>query len=184
MLAMFQYCSTIQPMFDRIMSQFVPWPFAVRYDSEHTAMDDAFQAILDSLPPKLPRSKLEPYAELIQELRKRGRSYREIASILADRCGVTAGTHTVYNFVRVRAQAQRKAKPARAGAERSSQIPAPSIPVETAATPPAVGNDEVWQRIQALKQRTTPRDVEEKEFTYDANEPLRLISDPRKEVKP
>jgi len=56
----------------------------------------------DRLPPKPPRSKLEPYAELIQELRRRGRSYREIAGILTDCCGVSAGAHTVYNFVRTR----------------------------------------------------------------------------------
>jgi hypothetical protein len=68
-----------------------------------TAPNDDIQAILDRLPPKPPRSKLEPYAELIQELRKRGRSYRDIAGILAACCGVSAGAHTVYNFVRTRA---------------------------------------------------------------------------------
>jgi IS30 family transposase len=140
-------------------------------------MDDAFQAILDSLPPKQPRSKLQPYAELIQELRKRGRSYREIAGILAKRCGVTAGTHTVYNFVRVRAEAPKKPKSARGAAERSSPPPTPSVPGTTAA-PPAEGEDEVWQRIQALKQRSAQREgAEKKEFEFDENKPLQLISD-------
>src|SRR5580698_8555810 len=68
-----------------------------------TAVNDDIQTILDKLPPKPPRSKLEPYAELIQELRKRGRSYREIAGILSACCGVSTGIHTVYNFVRMRA---------------------------------------------------------------------------------
>src|ERR1022692_35631 len=67
-----------------------------------TAASDDIQAILDRLPPKPPRSKLEPYAELIQELRLRGRSYRDIASILTACCGVSAGAHTVYSFVRTR----------------------------------------------------------------------------------
>lgn len=62
--------------------------------------NDGLQAILDRLPPKPPRSKLEPYTELIHELRQRGRSYRDIAGILTACCGVNAGTHTVYNFVR------------------------------------------------------------------------------------
>lgn len=35
-------------------------------------------------------------------MRKRGRSYREIAGILTDCCGVGTGTHTVYNFMRTR----------------------------------------------------------------------------------
>src|ERR1700684_1150389 len=143
---------------------------------DNTAMDNAFQAILDSLPPKPPRSKLEPYAELIQELRKRGRSYREIAGILTNRCGVSAGTHTVFNFVRVRAQAPKKAKPPRAGAERSSQTPASSAPVETANTSPAARDEEVWQRIQALKQRNPQRnEVEKKVFVFDETKPLQLI---------
>jgi len=68
-----------------------------------TATTDDMQAILDRLPPKPPRSKLEPYGEFIQELRKRGRSYREIAGILKDCCGVSAGAHTAYNFMRTRA---------------------------------------------------------------------------------
>jgi hypothetical protein len=144
---------------------------------DNTAMDDAFQAILDSLPPKPPRSKLEPYAELIQELRKRGRSYREIAGILANRCGLNAGTHTVYNFVRVRAPAQKKAKSARAGAERSSQTPA-AVPLETATMPAAARDEEVWQRIQALKQRNPQRnEVEKKVFVFDETKPLQLIPD-------
>jgi IS30 family transposase len=145
---------------------------------DNTAMDNAFQAILDSLPPKPPRSKLEPYAELIHELRKRGRSYREIAGILATRCGVSAGTHTVYNFVRVRAQAQKKAKAARAGAGRSSQTPAAAVPVETATTQAANQDEEVWQRIQALKQRTPQRnEAEKKVFVFDETKPLQLIPD-------
>jgi hypothetical protein len=67
-----------------------------------TAANDDLQVILDRLPPKPPRSKLEPYSELIQELRQRGRSYRDISGILATCCGVTAAAHTVYNFVRNR----------------------------------------------------------------------------------
>src|SRR6516162_4929908 len=46
-------------------------------------MDRKFEDILDTLPEKPPRSRLEPYRELIGELRKRGRTYRDIAGILA-----------------------------------------------------------------------------------------------------
>src|SRR6476660_3217590 len=71
-------------------------------------MDEMFQAILDTLPPKPARSRLEPYADLIHELRRRGRSYREITTILADRCDVRVGVHTLYNFVRVRTRPPKK----------------------------------------------------------------------------
>src|SRR4051794_40326498 len=83
-------------------------------------MDERFQAILDSLPPRPLRSRLEPYTELIHELRRRGRSYREIAAILADRCGVRVAVHTVYNFVRVRTPALKKATKAAKTAAGSS----------------------------------------------------------------
>ena len=134
-------------------------------------MDETFQAILDSLPPKPPRSRLEPYAELIHELRRRGRSYREIAAILADRCGVRVGVHTVYNFVRVRTPALKKAGKAAKSAAGTAR------PSHAAALPAAArqGQDgEVWQRIQALKQRPVSAQVQtaEKVFHYDENAPL------------
>ena len=36
-------------------------------------------AEIDNLPDKPPRSKLEPHHELIRELRRKGRTYREVA---------------------------------------------------------------------------------------------------------
>jgi hypothetical protein len=138
-------------------------------------MHETFQAILDSLPPKPARSKLEPYTELIQELRRRGRSYREIAGILADRCGVPVGVHTLYNFVRVRTAAAKK--PTKAA--RATVVGPASI---RQAAPPEVvkqdGNADVWQRIQALKDRSVPARAPgaEKVFEYDENAPLTVKS--------
>jgi hypothetical protein len=51
-------------------------------------MDAKFREILDSLPNKPPRSRLEPYREFIEELRRRGRTYLDIAGILAEKCQV------------------------------------------------------------------------------------------------
>ncbi len=129
-------------------------------------MEETFQAILDSLPPKPARSKLEPYAELIRELRKRGRSYREIATILAERCGVTVGIHTVYNFVQVRSRAKDKTSTG----ERERTATSSNVPPNS----PAPGD--VDARIRALKQRTTAARAPgaEKVFNYDENEPLQL----------
>jgi hypothetical protein len=44
-------------------------------------MDDKWIDILSSLPPRPARSRLEPYCDLIEELRRRGRTYREITSV-------------------------------------------------------------------------------------------------------
>jgi hypothetical protein len=62
-------------------------------------MDPKFQAILNALPANRPRSRLEPYRELILEMRKRGRSYREIASVLRHACDIRVGTSTINDFV-------------------------------------------------------------------------------------
>ena len=67
-------------------------------------MDDRFRDILDSLPPKPPRSRLEPYAELINELRHRGTTYRNTAKILAEECQLEVSASTVHDFVRVRSR--------------------------------------------------------------------------------
>ena len=67
-------------------------------------MDEKIQELLDSLPPKGPRSRLEPHLELIRELRKRGRSYREISQFLADNCNVQAAHNTIHDFIRVRSK--------------------------------------------------------------------------------
>jgi IS30 family transposase len=135
-------------------------------------MDETFQAILDSLPPKPARSRLEPYAELIHELRRRGRSYREITALLADRCGVRVGVHTLYNFVRVRTQASKKARKAR-NVGSASDTPSPRAAAPTAGSEHGEQNKEVWQRIQVLKERPAARtNSAEKVFHYDEDAPL------------
>ena len=71
-------------------------------------MDDKLQVILDSLPEKPPRSRLEPYCELIDELRRRGRTYREIARILVEKCQLQVSRSTVHDFVRGRSRTKPK----------------------------------------------------------------------------
>ena len=65
-------------------------------------MDANLKNILDELPDKQPRSRLEPYREFIEELRSRGRTYRDIAEILAEKCAVQVTGSGVHDFVRSR----------------------------------------------------------------------------------
>ncbi len=139
-------------------------------------MDESLQTILDTLPPRPSRSKLEPYKEFIHELRRRGRSYQEIANILRDRCGVAAAVHSVYNFVHVREKAERKLRSRQNSSPRSvetakSPEPAKGVYLQP-RTPP--GND-AWKKIETLKQRQSGSPAEEKVFVYDDNEPLKLV---------
>jgi hypothetical protein len=143
-------------------------------------MEHALQTILDSLPPPRRRSKLDPYAALIRALRARGRSYREIVTILRERCGVTVATHTLYHFVRARAQKTGARRPPRrqpsGPVPRASDV-GPSLPPCSPDSP-----EDVWTHIAAVKRRAPSSAAEAKVFEFDENEPLQLIADvkPRK----
>jgi hypothetical protein len=139
-------------------------------------MEKALQAILETLPPRRRRSKLEPYAALIRALRVRGRSYREIVTILRDRCGLRVAVHTVHHFVQAHPPKNAKRRPSRrpaSGTVGCSSRVGPSSPLS---------DEDVWTRIAAVKRRAQAPATEPKAFEYDENEPLQLIADikPRK----
>ena len=130
------------------------------------------QTIFDSLPPRRRRSKLEPYAALIRALRARGRSYREIVAILRDRCGLQVATHTVFHFVRGRAQQTGCPRPRRRQLPAGMRCPAPTGPAPVSPSP---GSEDVWARIVAAKRRAPASTAEPKAFAYDGTEPLQLM---------
>ena len=140
-------------------------------------VEDNFQAILSKVTKKSGRSRLEPYGELIDELRDRGLTYRDIADILTDELQFHVPKSTVNDFVRERARRRRNA--ARQISRRVA-TPPPVVPKSAVLhSERAPSDDEVRQRIAALKARkpaTTPSD---NGFYFDPSEPLRLI-DPGK----
>ena len=69
-------------------------------------MDANLKKILAELPIKPPRSRLEPYREFIEELRSRGRTYRDIAEILAEKCTVQVTASGLHDFLRTRTRAK------------------------------------------------------------------------------
>ena len=139
-------------------------------------MDDGLKDILDALPEKPPRSRLEPYREFIEELRRRGRTYRDVACILAEKCQVPVSASGVHDFIRTRSRRGQKAR------GRPSAVAAKST---TAGTPQTIGAqppaatvtaqvDEVRSKIAALKVRTSVIEPAPEGFRYDPSEPLRL----------
>jgi hypothetical protein len=141
-------------------------------------MDQTHRAILASLPPPRRRSKLDPYASLIRALRARGRSYREIVTILREQCGLRVAIHTLHHFVCAQEQKnsvrRRPRRPPSRPVQRASEAGASSSP----RSPD--GSEDVWTRIAAVKQRAPASAAESKAFAYDENEPLQLMAD----VKP
>jgi hypothetical protein len=135
------------------------------------SVDQAVRAILESLPATRRRSKLEPHAALIHALRRRGRTYREIVSVLRERCGVTVALHTLHHFVHGRPLT---AAPSRRRAPYGPALPSQPKPAGAPSVGPA--SDDVQRRIAALKSRATrAAGAEPKAFAYDDTEPLQLI---------
>ena len=149
-------------------------------------MSDKFRAILDALPEKPPRSRLEPYTELIDELRRRRRTYREIVSVLAEKCDLRVSINTIHDFVRAKSKEAKKAARLLRTAVPSADIHNPDpIPPRRGVPQLNQGNptaEEVQRRIAALKQRKVqPATNPSEGFQYNPDEPLRLLT-PGKQV--
>ncbi len=124
-----------------------------------------FKAILDGLPEKPPRSRLEPYRELILEMRRRGRPFREIAQVLAEKCCVRVAASTVYDFASAQSSPHGEPEAIKNSREKD--------------------HDEVDRQINALKakKRAHPSMSAAKRFQFVSGEPLRLSKPPKKDTR-
>ncbi len=143
-------------------------------------MDSKFDAILNNLPAKQPRSRLEPYSELITEMRKRGRTYREIANILKKACGLKAGTSTVNDFVlgRSKPKAKRLPSASRTITTKKNTEGLRSTYKDTEARE-STGRSQkalegIARTIKELKDRPLKTRAKKLLFEYNPDEPLRL----------
>lgn len=109
---------------------------------------------------------------MISALRRKRLTYREIAQFFRDHLAITVAPSTIHDFVRVRRRRgkrsnvstgeQSAAKPNRSSAPELKNISA---------------DDDVQQRIAALKQRT-PTEAPQPVFSYEEDEPLKLRRNP------
>ena len=151
--------------------------------------DDKIREIIESLPEKRSRSRLEPYRQLIAELRRLRRTYREIAHILREKCQVQVSAAAVHNFVRLHLRREKNSIGRRepgllAPAQARGMNEFPSSPqVRRRVTSPTVSGEEVRRRIEELKLRPAPAPVDTAPalFHYDPSEPLHLL--PKAEKK-
>jgi hypothetical protein len=143
-------------------------------------MDGEFQDIVDSLAEKPPRSRLEPYGELIDELRRRGHTYRDIVDVLAKACRVQVSISTLHDFVRARARRKRSsARRIAANARIAAPIAHKAEFLKSGQNP---SDEEVRRRIAAFKARKPVAAPSLNDFHFDPHEPLRLI--PREKPEP
>ena len=134
-------------------------------------MDANLQKLLDELPDKPPRSRLEPYREFIEGLRSRGRTYRDIAEILAEKCAVQVTASGVHDFGRSRSRP--KMNQAQISPTKTNQVAA-NNPSTAANAPKVPSSEEVQCKIAALKARNTTAEPGTRGFEYDPDQPLRL----------
>jgi hypothetical protein len=135
-----------------------------------TVMDVKFRAILESIPSQHQRSKLEPYTELIEQLRRRGYPYREITRILAEKCDLVVASSTLVRFVAGHSMEKRKRPKHHEGRKTRSTMPA-SVEENLSS---AVPDNDLWKRIEALKHRPAKNAQPTKQFEYDPDQPLHL----------
>jgi len=103
------------------------------------------------------QSKLEPFADLIRDWRRRRKSYRLIAQMLRDEHGVVTDHTSVWSYVKVRSRS------------RSVYTMAEET-VRKHPAPPAL------DPIARLKAKPVPT-LKEPIFQYDENKPLTLINE-------
>jgi hypothetical protein len=142
--------------------------------SQGLAMDPIISKLLDELPDKPPRSKLEPHADVISALRRKRHTYREIAEFFREQLSITVSPSTIHDFVRVR-RGRRKRNVG------SAQDGVPSDPKALhrpkATENPSAADEGARQRIAALKRRT-PAEEPQPLFKYEEDEPLKLHRKP------
>src|ERR1700756_3834989 len=101
-------------------------------------MDATLLSLLETIPQKPPRSKLETHRELIRQLRRKGCTYRDIVRILHERVGLDVAISTIHSSVKVRAKHQK-------------QVQYKPPPLESEPKPISTSPDDVASRIAAFK---------------------------------
>ena len=135
-------------------------------------MDSNHQEILDNLDEKAPRSRLAPYRDLILELRRQNRTYREIHQILADRCQICVSISTLHDFLHAQRRIDSKIKGQKTAGKNPLGLS--KQPLSGAKNNRETPDIEVQQRIAALKQRVTLAPQCTSRFIFDPSQPLHL----------
>ena len=71
-------------------------------------MDERIRKLLDNIPERQPRSRLEPHIDVIRELRRKRRSYQEISVFFKEHLHIPVAPSTLFEFVKSRAHPAKK----------------------------------------------------------------------------
>ena len=126
-------------------------------------MDSAVEDIIRVLPARTRASRLAPYGQLIDELRDREWSFRDIAKVLKDQFGVKVSYRNVHHFVR-----------SRAGVDDRKGFSGKGATPATAEERSHSTSTEVFTRIETLKRRPVNPESRDTVFEFDPATPLWL----------
>jgi hypothetical protein len=103
------------------------------------------------------QSKLEPFADLIRDLRRRRKSYRLIAQMLRDEHGIVADHTSIWSYVKVRSRSR----------------PVYTMTEDTVRKHPTPSALDPIARLKAKPVAAPSAPI----FQYDENKPLTLINE-------
>ncbi len=106
-------------------------------------MGDIIEQFLKAAPEQPTRSKLEPYRDLIRELRRRRYTYRKIAAVLQDSFQLNKSKSAVNDFVKANSKPRRLLFEIPAATPQTRIISAaipPSAAASTSSSRPAAPN--------------------------------------------
>ncbi len=133
------------------------------------AMEPDINKLLEEIPDKPPRSKLEAHADVISVLRRKRYTYREIAHFFQEHLAITVAPSTIHDFVRVRRRRGKRNVVLGGEPPAKEMTPVSGLP----PTNISATQGDVQKRIAALKRRA-PAEEPQPLFTYEEEEPLKL----------
>jgi hypothetical protein len=133
--------------------------------------EEQFRRLLEELPEREPRSRLDEYRELILEMRRRRYSYREISRFLLARVGLRISHNAVRNFVNRICDRPPEIVQARGSEQRAT--PNQTGGAEIVAEAPE-HMQAVRERIATLKRQPQSEQSDGPVYRFDAAKPLRL----------
>jgi hypothetical protein len=132
-------------------------------------MNPEHQRVFDSIPEDPPRSRLEPYRDVILLWRRQGRSLRRICKLLLEKFGVRVATDTLHKFVQSRSRPRKE--------QSGSEIKQPPIalvePDQTANSDKRLSPEERAAQVEFIRSLNKPEleGQPKPRWNFDADKP-------------
>jgi hypothetical protein len=150
----------------------------VAFAGKVVSMEERIRQLLDQIPERTTRSKLEQHAEVIRELRRKRRTYQEIAAFFRDHLQISVAPSTIHDFVKKRTK-QARIRPAQVPNSPTEYsvgaTPMPVAPTSAALQPPS--KKAARDAIQAVRAQPVATSREPSLFEFELESPL--TSDPK-----